>query len=128
MEFNLVQLQNFKLKTYLVFNFDNCIFTACNLIQKMIKTINHKGLKLLWTKGDGSKLPPENLFKIKKVLNLINYPEDVPKDLEPIKNLRPHLLKGELSGFWSLDVSGNYRITFKFIDGNAYDVDYLDTH
>jgi proteic killer suppression protein len=94
----------------------------------MIKSINHKGLKLLWTKGDGSKLPPEQLHRIKKVLNLINYLEDVPKDLEPVKNLRPHLLKGDLKDFWSLDISGNYRIVFKFIDGNAYDLDYLDTY
>jgi len=94
----------------------------------MIKSINHKGLKLLWTKGDASKLPPEQVHRIRKVLNMINYLEDVPKDLQPFQNLRPHLLKGELKDFWSLDISGNYRIVFKFIDGNAYDLDYLDTH
>lgn len=43
-------------------------------------------------------------------------------------NLRPHLLKGALKDFWSLDISGNYHIIFKFIDGDAYDLDYLDTH
>jgi len=94
----------------------------------MIKSISHKGLKLLWTKGDASKLQSENVFRIKKVLNMINYLEDVPKDLQPFQNLRPHILKGELKDFWSLDISGNYRIVFKFIDGNAYDLDYLDTH
>lgn len=94
----------------------------------MIKSINHKGLRLFWVNGDASKLPSENIYKIKKILNLINYLEDVPKDLEPIKNLRPHLLKGNLQNFCSLDVSGNYRIIFKFEDGNAYDLNYLDTH
>jgi len=104
--------------------FEYCIFT----VFKMIKSIDHKGLKLLWTKGDASKLQPENVYRIKKVLNLINYLEDVPKDLQPFQNLRPHLLKCELKVFWSLDISGNYRIVFRFIDGNAYDLDYLDTH
>ena len=94
----------------------------------MIKSINHKGLRLFWVNGDASKLPSENIHKIKKILNLINYLEDVPKDLEPIKNLRTHLLKGNLQNFWSLDVSGNYRIIFRFEDGNAYDLNYLDTH
>lgn len=94
----------------------------------MIKSINHKGLKLYWTKGDTSKIQPEHLIRIIRVINLIDNLKDVPKDLEPFKNLRPHPLKGELNGFWSLDISGNYRIVFRFVDGDAYDLDYLDTH
>ena len=94
----------------------------------MIKSIHHKGLKLLWTQGDASKIKSEYLHKIKKVLNIIHYLEDVPQDLESFKNLRPHPLKGELKGFWSLDISGNWRIIFRFTDGNAYDLDYLATH
>lgn len=95
----------------------------------MIKSITHKGLNLFWTNGNASKLPPENLNRIKKVLNIINYIEDVPRDFEPFKNLRPHILKsGNLKDYWSLDISGNYRIVFRFSDGHAYDLDYLDTH
>jgi proteic killer suppression protein len=94
----------------------------------MIKSIQHKGLKLFWTKGDASKIQSEYVHKINKVLNIIHYLEEAPKDLETFKNLRPHILKGELKGFWSLDISGNWRIIFKFENGNAYDVDYLDTH
>ena len=94
----------------------------------MIKSIQHKGLKLFWTKGDVSKLPAGNLHKINKVLNIIHYLEKIPQDLETFKYLRPHPLKGDLKGFWSLDISGNWRIIFKFEDGNAYDLDYLDTH
>ena len=85
----------------------------------MIKSIGHKGLKLYWTKGDTSKLPSEHLQRIQKVMNMIHYLEYVPKDLQPFQNLRPHLLKGELKDFWSLDISGSYRIIFKFIDGDA---------
>jgi len=39
-----------------------------------------------------------------------------------------HALKGELDGFWSIRVSGNWRIIFKFEAGDAYDVDYTDYH
>ena len=94
----------------------------------MIKTIRHKGLKLFWTKGDASKLPSENIHRIRKVLNIIDYLEEVPQDLETFRNLRPHPLKSDSKGLWPLDISGNWRVVFKFEDGHAYDLDYLDTH
>ena len=62
------------------------------------------------------------------ILDIIDELEDLPKDLFFYQSLRPHQLKGDLQDFWSLDVSGNYRIIFRFIDRNAYDLDYLDTH
>jgi proteic killer suppression protein len=39
-----------------------------------------------------------------------------------------HPLKGEYRGFWSVRVSGNWRIVFRFDDGHAWDVDYIDYH
>jgi proteic killer suppression protein len=39
-----------------------------------------------------------------------------------------HPLKGELTGFWSVSVSGNWRVIFGFDGNNATDVDYLDYH
>ena len=41
---------------------------------------------------------------------------------------RLHPLKGKLAGYWSLTVTGNWRLTFKFEDGDAYDLDLLDYH
>jgi proteic killer suppression protein len=41
---------------------------------------------------------------------------------------RLHPLKGELAGFWSVTVSGNWRIVFQFENSNAYDVDLIDYH
>ena len=41
---------------------------------------------------------------------------------------RLHLLKGDLAGLWSVTVSGNWRLTFRFYEGNAYIVDYQDYH
>ena len=41
---------------------------------------------------------------------------------------RFHQLKGAYRGFYSVTVTGNNRIIFRFVDGNAVDVDYLDYH
>ena len=41
---------------------------------------------------------------------------------------RLYQLKGDRSGIWSISVTGNWRITFKFEDGNAYIINYEDYH
>ncbi len=45
-----------------------------------------------------------------------------------LPGLRLHELKGDQEGVWSVSVSGNWRITFRFLDGNAHDVDLVDYH
>lgn len=39
-----------------------------------------------------------------------------------------HPLKGDLAGFWSVKVNGNYRMIFRFENENVFDVDYIDYH
>ncbi len=41
---------------------------------------------------------------------------------------RLHALKGELRGYWSITISGNWRIIFRFADGDCFDVDLVDYH
>ncbi len=94
----------------------------------MINSIRHKGLKLYWTKGDESKLAYESLNKIRRILDAIDNATQVPQDFESFKSWGIHPLKGEYKDFWSLDVTGNWRIIFRFENGNAEDVDLLDTH
>lgn len=45
-----------------------------------------------------------------------------------LPGFRLHPLKGKMDGFWSIDVNKNWRITFEFIDGDAYIVNYEDYH
>ena len=93
----------------------------------MIESIAHKGLKRLWEKDDTSKLPPEQVDKIRRILEAL----DTAKTLEPLRAIpgyRLHSLTGDLKGYWSITVTGNYRIIFKFENENAYDVDYMDYH
>ena len=49
------------------------------------------------------------------------------KDMD-IPGFKLHPLKGKLKGRWSVSVSGNWRITFEFRDGNAFVLDYEDYH
>jgi proteic killer suppression protein len=92
----------------------------------MIASIRHKGLKLLWTKNDASKLPAGQVKRIKNILVLLHGAEKV-EDLN-YPGARLHALKANLEGFWSITVTGNYRIIFKFENGDAHLVDYLDYH
>ncbi len=49
-------------------------------------------------------------------------------DLGKLNSAGLHKLKGPLRGFWSVDVNGPWRIIFKFRDGDAYEVEIVDTH
>ena len=95
-----------------------------------IKSIKHRGLKLLFIKGDESKLQPHLVSKIRRLLVLIEALNKVPEDLEVFIGSKPHKLQGELSDFWAITVSGNYRIIFKFdnLSGDASELDFLDYH
>lgn len=93
----------------------------------MIKTFNHKGLKLLWEKDHASKLPSAQVEKLGRILAVLN----TAKSLDPIKAIpgyRLHALSGRLEGFWSVWVTGNYRVLFRFENGDVFNIDYIDYH
>ena len=50
-----------------------------------------------------------------------------PSDLD-LPGYRLHPLKGTLKGYWSISISGNWRLIFRFEEGDAYDVDLVDYH
>lgn len=93
----------------------------------MITSFKNKGLQELFTNGKTTRLQQERLKKIKMILAILNSATEL-KDLN-IPAFRLHKLKHPpLVGHMSIDVTGNYRITFWFEDGKVSDVDYLDTH
>jgi proteic killer suppression protein len=92
----------------------------------MIKTFRHKGLQRLFEDDDGSKLPPDMLTRIRVILSTLHAAQEIEGMNLP--TFRLHLLKGERKGFYSVTVRANWRIIFRFEDGDAFDVDFVDYH
>ena len=92
----------------------------------MIVSIYHKGLKRFWTKKDPSGLPPDQVRKIKLIMELLDSVEKV-SDLN-FSGSGLHPLKGDLKDYWSITVKANWLIIFRFVDGNAYLIDHVDYH
>jgi toxin HigB-1 len=93
----------------------------------MIRSFRHKGLRRLFEAGDARGVPPQLAGKLVNVLSFLNVARS-PEEAAPLPGLRLHRLKGELSGMWSITISGNWRVTFRFERGDAYDVDFVDYH
>ncbi|OGI29298.1 MAG: hypothetical protein A2287_00630 [Candidatus Melainabacteria bacterium RIFOXYA12_FULL_32_12] len=91
----------------------------------MIISFKHKGLKNFFYKGDISGINPNHTKKLKLILFRLNSATIIDDMNISGYRLHPYTNMKEV---WSVDVSGNYRILFQFIDGNAYIVDYLDPH
>jgi proteic killer suppression protein len=92
----------------------------------MIVSFQHKGLKLFYDKGNGSKLQPQHASKIRLILTRLDAAIS-PADMN-VPGYGLHQLTGELKNFWSVKVDKNYRIIFRFVGENVHDVDYLDYH
>ena len=92
----------------------------------MIRTLRHRGLKRLFERGDRSGVRADQVARISDVLAHLDGATK-PSDLD-LPGYRLHGLKGDLKGFWSVTVSGNWRIVFRFADGHACEVDLTDYH
>ena len=92
----------------------------------MILTIRHRGLKRLYQRGDASGVSATQLSRIEDVLAHLDQAAR-PRDLD-LPGYRLHPLKGELRGFWSVSISGNWRVIFRMENGDAHDVDLADYH
>ncbi|HEV2990607.1 MAG TPA: type II toxin-antitoxin system RelE/ParE family toxin [Candidatus Angelobacter sp.] len=92
----------------------------------MIHSIRHKGLKRLYEDGDARGVIQEHVSKLRDILVRLDA-SHVPSDLD-VPGFRLHSLKGDLTGFWSVTVRANWRVIFRFEDGGALDVDYVDYH
>ena len=90
----------------------------------MIKSFDHKGLEKFFYDGSHRGIQPTHAQRIADILDRLDAAVAIQDMNYPGSNL--HQLKGKLNGIWSVKVSGNWRLTFKFQDGNAYVVDYQD--
>ena len=92
----------------------------------MIKNFRHRGLKRLYERGDRSQIRPDLVNRVETILSRLDVAERI-QDMG-VHSYRLHPLRGDLKGFWSVTVSGNWRIIFRFREGNAFDVDLVDYH
>lgn len=91
-----------------------------------IKSIKHKGLKRSFEAGDSRKLNQNHVSRIEQILDDLDSAAAAQDMDQPGYYLHP--LKGDLKDHWSVRVSANWRITFRFEGWNAYDVDLADYH
>ena len=92
----------------------------------MIQTFRHRGLRRLYERGDRSGVRTDQAERI--ALALADLESAVrPSDVD-LPGYRLHPLKGDLRGLWSISISGNWRITFRFEDEDVYDVNLVDYH
>jgi len=92
----------------------------------MIRSITHKGLRRLYEDDDGRGLNVEHLEKLLDILARLDAAQ-VPEDMN-LPGFRLHALKGGMKGFWAVTVRANWRVVFRLIEGDAFDVDYVDYH
>jgi len=92
----------------------------------VIRSFRHKGLRLLYEKGDRRRVRAAQADRIERVLARLDQASE-PAHMG-LPGYRLHPLKGDLAGFWSVTVSGNWRVVFRFEAGHAADVDLIDYH
>jgi len=92
----------------------------------MIKSFKHKGLQEYYDSGKAAGIQSKYKKRLKLQLIAIDTATTINDIDLPGFNLHP--LKGKRKGIWSINVSGNWRITFTFEDGDAYILDYEDYH
>ena len=93
----------------------------------MIVSFRHKGLKIFFETGSTKGLPPEQVAKIRRILTAIDAANE-PAEVGLFPGWRLHPQTGDMQGFWSVAVTGNWRIIFRFEDTNASELDCLDYH
>jgi proteic killer suppression protein len=92
----------------------------------MIKSITHKGLRTFHATGSTRGIQPAHAAKLGRQLAFLER-ATAPNDMD-LPGWRLHPLKGELAGYWSVSVSGNWRLIWRFDGSDVELLDYLDYH
>lgn len=93
----------------------------------MIKTFADKETQQLFTTGKSRRLPPDLINRAIRRLEYINYATTL-NDLKVPPSNRLHALEGDREGQYSISINKQWRICFRFIENDAYDVEITDYH
>jgi proteic killer suppression protein len=92
----------------------------------VIVGFRHKGLKRLFEGDDAKGIRPDLLDKVRTVLAQLSEARTI-EDMR-MTSFHLHALKGDMQGLWSVTVRANWRIVFRFTNGDADAVDLIDYH
>jgi proteic killer suppression protein len=92
----------------------------------LIVSFSHKGLRCLFEDDDGRKLNADQIDRLRLILSALDQASDLQDVNQPTFRLHP--LKGNRKGFWAVTVRANWRVTFRFDAGDAFDLDLEDYH
>ncbi|MCJ7783550.1 MAG: type II toxin-antitoxin system RelE/ParE family toxin [Desulfobacterales bacterium] len=92
----------------------------------MVKSFSHKGLEDFFYDGIKKGIQPKHANKLEDILDRLNQAREIRDKAYPGSDL--HLLLPRQLGRWAVKVSGNWRVTFIFKEGHAFEVNYEDYH
>jgi proteic killer suppression protein len=92
----------------------------------VIRSFSHKGLELFYRKGSTKGIQAQHAKRLRLILGLLDAAK-VAEDMQA-PGLGLHPLKGDKQGLWAVTVQANWRVTFRFVDGDAEVVNYVDYH
>ena len=93
----------------------------------MIKTFADKETQQVFTTGKSKRLPPDLVRRAIRRLEYIHLADKLD-DLRVPPSNRLHSLKGDRDGQYSISINSQWRICFRFSQGDAYDVEITDYH
>ncbi|MCX7098091.1 MAG: type II toxin-antitoxin system RelE/ParE family toxin [Methylococcales bacterium] len=104
----------------------DCNLLANRILSSKIKNFRRAGLQPFFETGSKAGICPEHAPRLKRILGIL----DAAMLVEQINipGLKLHKLTGNLIGFWAVTVSGNWRVIFRFENGEAMLLDYVDYH
>jgi proteic killer suppression protein len=92
----------------------------------MIRPFKHKGLEKFFMTGKTTGIRSENAKRLRLILGRLSASQ-VPSDMT-LPGLRLHPLKGDMKNLFAVNVSGHWRVIFRFDSQEVFDVDYVDYH
>ena len=93
----------------------------------MIKTFAERHTQRLYATGKSSRIPPDIRQRAARKLEYLDLATRV-EDLKVPPGNRLHALSGDRKGQYSISINDQWRICFRFADGDAYDVEVCDYH
>jgi len=92
----------------------------------MIRSFRSRALRTFYDGKSAKRVAAAHVDRLRDILATLDHAVR-PGDMD-LPGFRLHPLKRERKGHWAVWVSANWRVTFRFEDGDAVDVDYVDYH